>query len=70
MGSCVDIDVDMLQFDEVKKKYILGDDPRDPSQKKIFSAARFIKNGNEGYIYIILAGKLQLRIKVDTKTAY
>ncbi len=37
--------------------YILGDDPRNPEKKKIFSAAPFEVNGREGYIYIILAGQ-------------
>lgn len=38
-------------------EYILGDDPRTPGKKKIFSAAPFSINGKEGYIYIVLAGK-------------
>ncbi len=37
--------------------YILGDDPRNPGEKKIFSVAPFNVDGREGYIYIILAGK-------------
>jgi len=37
--------------------YILGDDPRNPGKKKIFSAAPFNVQGQEGFIYIILAGK-------------
>ena len=37
---------------------ILGDDPRDPSQKKIFSAAPItLDNRMQGYLYIILAGE-------------
>lgn len=39
------------------KNFILGDDPRNPGEQKIFSAAPFNVNGREGYIYIILAGK-------------
>lgn len=39
------------------KKYILGDDPRNPGQRKIFSAAPYDVKGHQGYIYIILAGK-------------
>ena len=39
------------------KNYILGDDPRNPENKKVFSAAKFNKNGKEGYIYIVLAGE-------------
>jgi len=37
--------------------YILGDNPRNTVDKKIFSAAHFTSQGQEGYIYIILAGK-------------
>lgn len=37
--------------------YILGDDPRNPGEQKIFSAAAYNKNGHEGYIYIVLAGE-------------
>ncbi len=38
-------------------RYILGDDPRNTGQKKIFSAAQFEQNGKTGYIYIVLAGQ-------------
>ncbi|MFY0598653.1 MAG: sensor histidine kinase [Cyclobacteriaceae bacterium] len=38
-------------------RYILGDDPRDTNKQKIFSAAPFSIEGNDGYIYIILASK-------------
>ncbi|MFS4455488.1 sensor histidine kinase [Maribacter sp. 2304DJ31-5] len=38
-------------------EYITGDDPLNPGEKKIFSAAPFNINGKEGFIYIILAGK-------------
>lgn len=37
--------------------YILGDDPRNPENQKIFSAASFEANGKSGYIYIILASE-------------
>ena len=37
--------------------FILGDDPRNPGTQKIFSAASFDVDGQEGFIYIILAGK-------------
>jgi two-component system OmpR family sensor kinase len=37
---------------------LLGDDPRDPSGEKIFSAARIPEQGAlQGYLYIILGGK-------------
>ncbi len=43
------------------KEYILGDDPRNPGEQEIFSAAPFSIDGREGYIYIILEGReLQL----------
>ena len=37
--------------------HILGDNPRNVHDPKIFSAAHFNHEGNEGYIYIVLAGK-------------
>ncbi len=37
--------------------YILGNDPRNPENQKVFSAAKFNKGGKEGYIYIVLAGE-------------
>ena len=40
--------------------YILGDDPRDPENQKVFSAAKFNKGGKEGYIYIVLTGEKYL----------
>ncbi len=39
------------------KKFVLGDDPRNLGEQKIFSAAPFSIDGHEGFIYIILAGK-------------
>jgi signal transduction histidine kinase len=48
----------ILDFIDSKgEKYILGDDPRNPSNKKIFSAAAFELEGRKGYIYIILASQ-------------
>ncbi len=38
-------------------RYILGDDPRNMNNQKIFSASAFSVDGQEGYIYIILAGE-------------
>lgn len=41
-----------------KDKLILGDDPRNPGEKKIFSAAAVEENGtNQGFVYIILASQ-------------
>jgi signal transduction histidine kinase len=39
------------------KEFILGDDPRNIGQQKIFSAAPFSVDGRNGYVYIVLAGK-------------
>ena len=39
------------------KNYMLGDDPRNPGEREIFSVAPYNVNGHEGYMYIILAGK-------------
>lgn len=39
------------------QEYILGDDPRNPDKRKIFSAAYFEQNGHKGYIYVVLAGE-------------
>lgn len=39
------------------KEFVLGDDPRNIGEQKIFSAAPYSINGSNGYIYIILAGK-------------
>lgn len=37
--------------------FIVGDDPRNPGEQKIFSAAPYDVDGRKGYVYIILAGK-------------
>lgn len=39
------------------KGFCLGDDPRDPSERKIFSVAHFNNDIKNGYIYIILSGE-------------
>lgn len=36
---------------------ILGDDPRDFTRQKIFSAASFSSRGQRGYVYVILGGE-------------
>ncbi|MDT0605586.1 sensor histidine kinase [Croceitalea rosinachiae] len=45
------------------QQYILGDDPKNLENKQVFSAAHFNKGGNEGYIYIILAGEEYLNTR-------
>jgi two-component system OmpR family sensor kinase len=38
---------------------LMGDDPRDPNRKKVFSAAPIIEQGKlEGYLYVILGGEI------------
>jgi signal transduction histidine kinase len=40
------------------EKYILGDDPRNPGKKTIFSATKVEENGQlMGYVYMVLASK-------------
>ena len=52
------------------QEYILGDDPRNPGKKKIFSAAHFNQNGKEGYIYIVLAGESLASISASLESNY
>lgn len=50
--------VPIQKFIETKgEQYILGDDPRNTANKKVFSAAKYRKGDKEGYIYIVLAGE-------------
>ncbi len=45
-------------LDKDHKKIIYGDDPRNPGEKKIFSAAELIQDDRlTGYIYIVLASQ-------------
>ncbi len=39
------------------KGFCLGDDPRDPEERKIFSVAPFKNDIKDGFIYIILSGE-------------
>ncbi len=52
------------------EQYILGDDPRDRDNQNIFSAASFNINGNEGYIYIILAGQAYESVNKSLVASY
>ncbi|MEQ9425882.1 MAG: HAMP domain-containing sensor histidine kinase [Cyclobacteriaceae bacterium] len=52
------------------QKYVLGDDPRNEGNHKIFSAAHFENNGREGYIYIILAGQEFDQVTSSLFTSY
>ncbi len=45
-------------FTDTKHNLIYGDDPRNPGEKKTFSAAKVIDNGVlTGYVYIVLASQ-------------
>lgn len=50
--------------------FILGDDPRNPENQKIFSAAAFEKNGKKGFIYIVLAGEDYLSTRASLIDGY
>ena len=50
---------------------ILGDDPRDPTRKKIFSVARIPEQGHlQGYLYIILGGESYDSVVQKLKGSY
>lgn len=51
-------------------RYILGDDPRNIGQQKIFSAASFNVDGQEGFIYIILAGEQFAQVTESLLASY
>jgi len=45
-------------FSDIRHNLIFGDDPRNPGEKKTFSAARVVDQNNlTGYIYIVLASQ-------------
>ncbi|PHR70288.1 MAG: two-component sensor histidine kinase [Lutibacter sp.] len=51
--------------------YFLGDNPRDSQQKNIFSAAHYkTDDGQQGYIYIILASKVFQNIEKSLFSSY
>ncbi|WP_350290415.1 HAMP domain-containing sensor histidine kinase [uncultured Croceitalea sp.] len=50
--------------------YILGDDPKNNANQKVFSAAKFNKGGKEGYVYIILAGEEYLTTRDNLFKSY
>lgn len=54
------VDLDPIQkfLSDPEHSIIYGDDPRNPGDEKIFSAARIVQNDQfKGYIYIVLAGE-------------
>lgn len=66
----VDLDPVKEFINSEGQSYILGDDPRQSSKKKIFSAARFNHKGREGYIYIVLAGQEIERVSSSLFSGY
>lgn len=60
-----DVKLDKIDLNPVNEflqspgqKYILGDDPRNPGKKTIFSATKVEENGKlMGYVYMVLASK-------------
>ena len=58
-ASTKKIDIAPINYflDHKGEEYVLGQDPRNPGKKQIFSAAPFNVDGREGYVYIILAGE-------------
>lgn len=50
--------------------YILGEDPRDSSAKKIFSAAYYKKDEHEGYVYIVLASEAYQNVNSSLASSY
>ena len=50
---------------------IMGDDPREPTGKKVFSVARIPKHGKiEGYLYVILGGETYDSVVQKLKGSY
>ncbi|CAA0248485.1 Two-component system sensor histidine kinase [Tenacibaculum maritimum] len=50
--------------------YILGDDPKNKGEKKIFSVAPFEKDGRKGYVYIVLEGETFEKINESLFSCY
>jgi signal transduction histidine kinase len=50
---------------------LLGDDPRNPNSKKVFTAARIPEQGKlEGYLYVILGGEIYDSVVQKLKGSY
>jgi signal transduction histidine kinase len=50
--------------------YILGDNPRNMNEKKIFSTAPYNIDGHKGYVYIILASKAFQNVEKSLFSSY
>lgn len=50
---------------------LIGDDPRNPKRKKVFSVARILERGKlQGYLYVILGGEIFDSIAQKLKESY
>ncbi|WP_276166852.1 sensor histidine kinase [Zobellia alginiliquefaciens] len=52
------------------ERFVLGDDPRNIGEQKIFSAAPYSVDGRNGYVYIVLAGKKFQEVSNNLLTQY
>ena len=50
--------------------YILGDDPKNLEAKQVFSAAPLVREGFDGYVYILLAGENYLQMRENLWGSY
>lgn len=58
-------------LDTSGEKYILGDDPRNPGKKTIFSATRVEQDGRlMGYVYMVLASKQYANVTDTLVSSY
>ncbi len=54
-----------------KGQMVKGDDPRNPGEKKVFSAARVMEEGTQaGYLYIVLASEEQFTVSSTLFNSY
>lgn len=49
--------------------FVLGDDPRNPGEEKVFSAAAYNVEGHQGYIYIILESQVEAAVAAPLATS-
>ena len=57
-------------IDSKGQEYVLGDDPKNNGEQKVFSAAKYHKGNKEGYVYIILAGEEYLSTRANLFKSY
>lgn len=67
----VDLEPVNQWLQDEKTMPFLGDDPRNPDGKKVFSAARIPENGDlQGYLYVILGGETYDSVVQKLKRSY